>query len=252
MNKPLYVYKPQGFTPFEIIQELKKRPEYEHETISYAGRLDPMAEGVLVLLVGEDNKNRKAFEDMRKTYSVEILLGVQTDTYDALGIITKPPQATLVDEEMMCSTLDLFKGKFSQEYPPYSSKTVSGKPLYYWSRNNKLSEITIPKRVVEIFSITLNSKKTITATALAKRVFKEISVVSGDFRQDAILQEWKRNLEGKDVSFQIFQITVECSSGTYMRTLAYTIGKKLSASAIALHITREKVGDVSLTDCLYL
>ena len=82
------VYKPQGWTPLAAVEEFKKsNPSYSDEKISYAGRLDPMAEGPLLLLVGNENKKRKEYEQLKKSYEAEIVLGISTDSFDALGII---------------------------------------------------------------------------------------------------------------------------------------------------------------------
>ena len=69
LEKVINIYKPQGWTPLRTIVELKKlNKKYKDATISYAGRLDPMAEGVLLLLVGEENKKRKKYQDLTKVY----------------------------------------------------------------------------------------------------------------------------------------------------------------------------------------
>lgn len=81
--------KPIGKTPFEVIQEIKKsHPELKNTKIGYAGRLDPMAEGLLLLLIGEENKKKHAYENLNKTYECEIFFGFATDTYDLMGMIT--------------------------------------------------------------------------------------------------------------------------------------------------------------------
>lgn len=248
----LFVYKPQGKTPLEMVLKLKTRVEYKNETVSYAGRLDPMAEGVLILLVGDENKNRKKYESLRKTYRVDILLGFETDTYDALGALKLAPKETSFSEAAIKDVLKLFLGRFSQEYPPYSSKPVEGKPLYYWARRGLISKIKIPSKKVEIFSIKYIELGNISSSSLLEKVSKEIDLVKGDFRQELIKKEWQKYLEKQNRSFQVLSILVECSSGAYMRSLAFEIGKKLSSQATALHISREKVGSIKIKDCIYL
>jgi tRNA U55 pseudouridine synthase TruB len=66
-QKTACVYKPQGATPLDAVTMFKARhPEYAGSTVSYAGRLDPMAEGLLILLIGDENRNRKHYERLRK------------------------------------------------------------------------------------------------------------------------------------------------------------------------------------------
>ncbi len=93
MQKVLELYKKEGETPLETIEGFKKEnPEYSEQKMTYAGRLDPMAEGVLIVLVGEECKNKDKYLGLDKEYEFEILWGFETDTYDILGI----PQMTFL------------------------------------------------------------------------------------------------------------------------------------------------------------
>ncbi len=83
------LYKNLGETPNEAVLRFKKdNPEYEKEPMTYAGRLDPMPEGLLLILSGEELKNKDSFLDLKKTYEFEVLWGVETDTLDVLGLIS--------------------------------------------------------------------------------------------------------------------------------------------------------------------
>ncbi len=252
MNKIIYVYKPQGLTPLEVISRLKLKDEYRNEKISYAGRLDPMAEGVLSLLVGDLNKERRKFENERKTYEVEILFGISTDTYDALGIITDFSNAKKLLRHDIEKVALSFQGKMSQKYPPYSSKTVNGKPMYYWARKNKLKEIEIPTREVEIYEVKVSKFKKISAKVILERVSGEIKKINGDFRQEEIIKKWFEVLGKSKDEYVVADVIVECSSGTYMRSLAESMGQRLAIPALALHIKRLKVGKISIEDCIYV
>src|SRR5579871_234239 len=88
MQTILNLYKPIGKTPLEVIREFQiQNPEYQNVKLGYAGRLDPMAEGVLLVLVGEENKKRKEYERLKKEYEFTVLFGIETDSYDALGTV---------------------------------------------------------------------------------------------------------------------------------------------------------------------
>ena len=79
----LNLYKNLGETPLERLERLRtQKPLYEREVLSYAGRLDPMAEGVMLCLVGQANKRREQYLDLSKEYTIAVLFGVSTDTYD--------------------------------------------------------------------------------------------------------------------------------------------------------------------------
>ncbi len=253
MKNVISLYKPVGFTPLQIITILRKQyPEYAQTTLGYAGRLDPMADGLLLVLVGEENKERKKYEDLPKEYACDVLFGIATDTYDILGKIT---QQTLIHTDITESIQELlptFLGKQTQPYPPYSSQPVKGKPLYYWARNNKLSDIEIPTKNIEIYTITLLSQKEISTNELHAYISNRIPKVRGDFRQEEILAIWdnvfKQNTQHTQQTFPVFRFTISCSSGTYIRSFAHNLGQKLQTGALALSITRTKVGTHDLQD----
>ena len=252
MKKVVSVWKPQGWTPLKAVKEFKnKNPDYVNEKISYAGRLDPMAEGVLLLLVGEENKKRKEYEGLQKSYESEIVLGVSTDSFDALGIIYSVTLDKMSSREQIGECLKGFIGKQDQSYPPYSSRTVDGKSLIWWTKNNRLSEIEMPKKEIEISSISLESTELIDASDLLKDVNSRIERVEGNFRQEEILKAWGEfEKKYKNEKFIKIKIKVSCSSGTYIRRLASNIGEDLGGGAFALSIIRTSVGKYFKKDCL--
>ena len=86
MKNVLNIYKPVGISPLDAIKLLQEKfPEYKDVSITYAGRLDPMAEGVLILLTGKEVHKVKEYMKLDKEYEAEILFGFETDTYDILG-----------------------------------------------------------------------------------------------------------------------------------------------------------------------
>ena len=245
------VWKITGSTPLDVIKKLKKTyPEYGESKISYAGRLDPMAEGVLLLLIDEENKKRRKYEDLNKEYLAEIILGISTDSYDALGIIQKTENKELKNKEIE-KTLKKFLGKYRQTYPPYSSKTVNGKPLYFWARENRLSEIKIPKKTVEVFIIKLESSTFVTGKGLFQEIIKKIALIKGNFRQEKIMNKWVVfNNKFKNEKFIKIKIYINCSSGTYIRGVADKLGRDLKCGAFALSITRVSVGSFNKKNSL--
>ena len=243
MEKVVAIWKKIGQTPLETIIEFReKNEEYRVEKISYAGRLDPMAEGVLLLLVGEENKKREKYEGLKKSYEVEILFGLETDTYDKLGMVREID--TQVIREEVERSLQSFVGKINQKFPPYSSKPVNGKPLYWWAREGRLGEIEIPSHEVEIFAISSLGWKKVRAKDLAEQAIKDVLLVQGDFRQEAIINSWKKIGE-EDKAYDVVNLSIECSGGTYMRQLAHDLGEEAGSGAMCLSIKRISVGDFS-------
>lgn len=131
--------------------------------LGYAGRLDPMARGVLVLLVDDENKNRTQYEFFDKEYTFKCIFGLSTDTYDVLGLIQEKAGELSIcssslspeqfQQELQNHFTTHFLGKHFQLYPPYSSVRVKGKPLFQWAKEGKLDQVTIPGKNVEIHSI---------------------------------------------------------------------------------------------------
>jgi tRNA pseudouridine55 synthase len=216
-----------------------------------------LAEGVLLVLAGEAVHRKEEFLNMKKEYEVEVLFGFETDTFDVMGI----PLSSLRMRGSMDSrlhgndnagrinsenTLKKFIGKNIFEYPAYSSKTVSGKPLFSLARSGELEDVEIPKREMEISDLKVLGWREINSKELLKEIEEKISKVKGDFRQDIILSKWREVLEKNDANFQVAKIRAEVSSGTYMRTLAHEWGKKLGVPALAFHIIRTKVGGFML------
>lgn len=245
MKNTLYVYKPLGDTPLEVIDKLKKKcPQYARQRIGYAGRLDPMAEGVLLLLVGEENTKRKKYEKLNKTYRFEILWGIESDTYDILGVAKKHGKRAVSEIQIKKLIVSLV-GTYTQKYPPYSSARVNGKPLFWWARKNRLNEISLPEKQIQIFSVRLLTHRSVKANKLLCDINNKITLVKGDFRQKEILSTWASVLGTKD-KYMISELTVKCSSGTYVRALCHNMGKAINRAALAYSITRTCIGNYTL------
>jgi tRNA pseudouridine55 synthase len=242
MNSDLVriVEKEIGQTPLEVLEQVRaQHPEYKNEPMTYAGRLDPMASGKLIILIGEECKNKDQYTGLDKEYDVEILFGIKTDSYDVLGIPRLENPRSINSSHIDWSG---YIGKHDQEYPPYSSKTINGKQLHALARANELPQ-EIPTKNVEIYSIEIISESEIKSSDLLKRIISNVTLVKGDFRQKQIIDAWTELLQGKSYLFSVIKIKVKCSSGTYMRSLANKIGQDLGTAALALSITRTKIGN---------
>src|SRR4051812_670479 len=134
------INKEIGETPLEAISRFKNENiEFQNEIMTYAGRLDPMAEGLLLLLSGEEVKKKENYLKLEKTYIFEMLWGFETDSQDLLGIPSRE-QASLPEVEKVKEELEKFDKTYVQKYPIYSSKTVQGKQLWVWAREGKSKE----------------------------------------------------------------------------------------------------------------
>ena len=243
MNKVIPVSKNVGQTPLDSINELKMRNSaLQDAKLAYAGRLDPMAEGLLLVLVGDECKNRDHYQNLPKVYEFEVLFGIETDSHDVLGLPNRG--STLIKLE---NVLKALLGKRMQKYPPYSSARVDGKPLFYWARENKLEQIQIPQKEIEIYSLELLNTRTLNKQTLLNEILEKVSLVHGNFRQREIIAAWNEFFNDSHVNpFQIAKLRVSCSGGTYVRSIAREMGKKLGTDAIAYSIKRTQIGNYVL------
>ena len=257
MKNVIILNKKEGQTPLEALEFFrKKHKKYKNSKITYAGRLDPMASGLLILLVDEEIKNKEKYLALDKEYQFEVLLGFSTDTYDILGIPTRqdlvgnnifPKKGFGEDlEKKIKKNLKFFTGKFIQTYPIYSSKTVNGKQLFTYARSGE--NVELPKREVAVKSLKLIKMRKISKEKLLINIEKRIGEINGDFRQKEILKIWQKNLLNKKTSsvFHIACFKIHCSSGTYVRSIANNLGEKMGVSSLAFSIKRTKIGQFVL------
>lgn len=250
MEGVLNIYKPQGMTPLQVIDAVRHRhPEYRDAKMTYAGRLDPMAEGVLIVLVGDAVHEKEAHLALDKTYEADIMLGIGTDTHDLLGM---PMAHTIkgVRIERLETEVRNMEGIFEYPFPAYSSKPVNGKPLFRWAREGGLGEIEIPKRTMVIYGVEMIDRYDSTVGLLQGNIAMVIAKVRGDFRQREIIDRWKTVLVGMDnnAALPVVRIRIRCASGTYIRTLAHELGKRLGADAVLVRLIRTRVGDFDIDD----
>lgn len=272
-------YKNEGETPLECLNRLKDEGFLPfNDKFTYAGRLDPMAEGLMIYLRGDAIKSKHEFLGLSKEYEVEIILGVSTDTGDILGLVSGAVLDDVVfDLKNIQGICESFVGEMEVPYPWFSSKTLEGKPLYEWAREfadeeegnggeniereeadenmkEEGREIFLrPMTKLSIQKIEFLDLSLMPIEDLQNNIKRRIAKVKGDFRQDKILSEWnekvfaKKNKKTKnknpETEYPIIKIKVKCASGSYMRTLAELIGDKLKVPALAYSIKRLGVGN---------
>jgi tRNA pseudouridine55 synthase len=248
MNEILVLYKEVGETPLACLERFRAvHPEYKDVPMTYAGRLDPMAEGLLLVLAGSKVYDKDKYLGLSKTYEAEIVFGVSTDTYDILGIPAFSDSHKEISEIEIKHALQKFVGKQMQKYPPYSSKPVDGTPLFALARAGELDGKEIPEHEVEIMNIEMTNMRTIPKEIFLAEVLSKIGKVKGGFRQEEIARAWEEgiaaNLRSK---FAAVSLTISCSSGTYIRSIAQELGVALSTSATLFSLKRTQLGEFSI------
>lgn len=249
------IEKKVGETPLQAMEAWRTKTGIEKSVpLAYAGRLDPMASGKLLILIGEECKKQKEYHGLDKEYDVSLLLGFSSDSGDVLGLarpceVPKPPALAALQ-----NTMAQFTGAITLPYPAFSSKTVASKPLHTWSVEGRLAEIEIPTYTSHIYSIRTNTIETISASSLYTAISEKIETIppvtderkalGNDFRRPDIRTQWKQLFEDIDPSkqFYVVRFSCVCASGLYMRSLAEEIAKASGTCGLAYAIHRRHIG----------
>lgn len=210
----LNIYKERDWTSFDIVA--KVRGILKTKKVGHAGTLDPLAEGVLIVLTDKDTKKQSEFMEMRKEYKAVIAFGATSLTYDLEGDLAfnnLPDDFSL--ETQLEKILPDFIGRIQQTVPAFSAVKVKGQPLYKSARKGKVDLDNLPTKEVTIYSLAIQSYS-------------------------------KQKIEGH--LLPTVEIVCECSKGTYIRSLAHDLGKRLGVGAVLAHLIRTKVGNYTAED----
>jgi tRNA pseudouridine55 synthase len=214
----LVVDKPVGPSSAQVVAIIKRafrrqaRATGRREPrVGHGGTLDPMASGVLPVLVGEATKVAPFLLSARKTYEATIQFGANTDTQDAEGNTVESFSTEGLSVELISDTIATFLGVQTQIPPMFSALKVEGTPLYELARAGE--EIERAPRTIEIFAF---------------------------------------DLLGYDASRMAARVRVECSKGTYIRTLGFDLGRKLGTGAHLTALRRTQSGPFSIAEALTL
>ena len=148
MNGIINVYKEKGYTSHDVVAKL--RGILKQKKIGHTGTLDPQAEGVLPVCIGNATKLCDLLTDKTKEYEAVLLLGVTTDTQDMTGAVLSE-KTVQVEEDKLRAIMEGFVGKSRQIPPMYSALKVNGKKLYELAREGR--EVERKPRDIEIFSL---------------------------------------------------------------------------------------------------
>ncbi len=149
MNLGIIVKKEKNYTSRDVVNKLGKI--LKTKKIGHTGTLDPMAEGVLICLVGKYTKLASLITTEDKEYIANIKLGIETDTLDITGKIIEEENPRLLEVSEIMETLANFKGDYLQTIPLFSAKHIGGKRLYEYARNNE--PVALPQNWVKIKEI---------------------------------------------------------------------------------------------------
>ena len=208
MNGIVIVNKQKGCTSHDVVSRVKRIVK---EKVGHTGTLDPLATGVLPLLIGKGTLCSKYLINHDKKYLVSLKLGVSTDTMDLEGKVLEEKEVNLsiLEKENVEKILFSFIGKQEQKPPMYSAIKIAGKKLYEYARKGE--EVEIPTREIEIYNIELIG---------INKINKEIEFIVG------------------------------CSKGTYIRSLCADIAKKLGTIGFMKDLKRLQVGEFDIKNSI--
>ena len=210
----LPIYKQRGITSHDVV--FKARKILKMKKIGHAGTLDPEVDGVLLLLLGGTTKVSDYAMDLGKSYRAEVCLGIKTTTEDLTGEILEECNVSDIDINKIKDVLQTLIGEIEQTPPIYSAVKVKGKKLYEYARAGKF-DVKIPSRKVNIYDVEF--------------------IEGSDYYRDNKFY---------------FSINISCGKGTYVRTIATDIGKKLNLPSTMSKLTRTRSGKIELDNCLTL
>jgi len=149
----LLVDKPSGITSHDIVDRLRRK--LKMKKIGHAGTLDPLATGLMIMLIGKATKVSQFLISLDKSYEGEFLFGVETDSQDADGeVVIEKPVPAEIDEERVKEEMKTFLGDQYQIPPMFSAKKIGGVPLYKLARKGKTIERE--PRFIRINELNLN------------------------------------------------------------------------------------------------
>jgi len=156
VNGALLVEKPAGLTSAEVVRQLKRK--FQLSKVGHSGTLDPMATGLLIILVGKATRLQSELLTLRKNYSGMIKLGLSTSTDDITGETLQESETSLLPAkdkfpEIKTELLEKFSGKILQTPPKVSAVKVKGKPAYKRERAGESFELR--EKSVEIYNLSL-------------------------------------------------------------------------------------------------
>ena len=234
-----------------MLKQRKVRQKYP--SMAYAGRLDPMASGKLLVLIGDECKEQKKYHTLDKEYEFSVLFGVSSDTGDVLGRLRYETTAPEVSEADLRHVPESLHGSMTLPYPHFSSKTIQGKPLHVWTLEGRLGEIEIPNYTATIYALYCTGITQKTGADIADEALQKIETIptvteaskalGQDFRRKDVRADWNtfRDEHGGD-TYTIATFTCIASSGLYMRSLAEVIAEKIGTTGLAYHIHRKNIG----------
>jgi tRNA pseudouridine55 synthase len=228
MDGLLVVDKPAGPTSHDVVARVRRA--IRERRIGHTGTLDPAATGLLPLVVGRATRLARFLSASDKSYEAVIRLGVSTDTRDAEGVPVGPVFTdSWPTHDAVNQALDAFRGTFSQQPPAYSAKKIDGQRAYALARAEKRRGAAPADAAVAV-----------DAGAAARSPLPDPVRVTA----------YRIDLTGCERDQVV--LSIDCSAGFYVRSLAHDLGERLGTGAHLLRLRRTRSGDLTLAQAVAL
>lgn len=231
-------YKNPGVPFGDITKQVADDTENK---ISYIGRLDPLASGIIIYLEGDELKNRDKYMNMDKTYKFNLIIGMTTDTGDCLGMIQKIQSVNTINMTKLIEIFSQFIGEYEQRYPIYSAyqihKNGIKKPLWYFAKNGiELDESDIPKHIIKIYNLEQDAKPIFSIRDM-NYFMEQVGLIPDglELRKEEVIAQYNETSKIRLIGIPML---AKVSSGTYIRQLCMDIGYKLGVPCMADKIER--------------
>jgi tRNA U55 pseudouridine synthase TruB len=242
------LWKDYGITSNEFARRYKLNNNLD--SVCYAGRLDPMACGKMIILTNGDTKNVNTYLDHDKLYNFDLIIGIDTKSHDCLSEINKITEISLKKENLISKLSTFIKSYTVQKYPIVSNYTIKHngikKPLWWFYTNGYL-DVELPSKNVIIFDSKINNIQNVLLNTLINKFIDRIKLIDNEktiveLKTSAIIKQWK-NIANEDVDRRqiVVNIELKVSSGFYIRQFCNDFGKYIGGGAIAFDITRLKI-----------
>lgn len=211
MSKPrttlhglLLVDKPSGMTSHDVVSRVRRLANTKE--VGHSGTLDPLASGLMVVLIGEATKLSSIVTEGDKAYEVQLQLGIETDTLDVTGQVEKTNPVTVKKEEVIAIALKLM-GEMQLPIPLFSAKKIDGKKLYEYAREGE--HVEIPSKAMTFWDV----------------IYVENTEAEKEHR---------------------YSFHLHCSKGSFIRSWVKLLGEKLACGATMSNLRRTKSHEFSV------
>lgn len=253
----LNINKPIGWTSRDVLNKLQSI--YNYSKFGHAGTLDPLATGVLIVLVGDECKKQDYYMGQDKTYETRIVFGISSPTNDLEGPIITGAELKISNEQLIIKIKKYLNdqiGEFEQAVPYFSAVKINGKEMYKSARNQELID-NLPVKKVCLNKFTIFTAK-VDYAALRKSRFsnkpKNLVHIPESFtkplelRSNTIEKDYKSRLKYYSKNFPFIDLVLDVSKGFYVRSLARDLGEILGTSAVMASLTRTRVGTIKIAN----